>query len=129
MPLKSAWLVQVDAIKSCKGLFIRAPIADDQTRMPRGPKARDGRHCTPTASRRRHHGGRTTLKHGTSNRFNPTILHDPRRMMVRVTDLSTLPTFDDISAASSRIADGIFHTLCFEAPALSMLRPHGVYQG
>ena len=40
-------------------------------------------------------------------------------MMVRVTDLSTLPTFDDISAASSRIADGIFHTPCFEAPALS----------
>ena len=40
-------------------------------------------------------------------------------MMVRVTDLSTLPTFDDISAASNRIADGIFHTPCFEAPALS----------
>ena len=56
---------------------------------------------------------------GTSNSFNPTILHDPRRMMARVTDLSTLPTFDDISAASSRIADGIFHTPCFEAPALS----------
>ena len=36
-------------------------------------------------------------------------------MMIRVTDLNS-PTFDNISAASSRIADGIFHTPCFEAP-------------
>ncbi|MAV55106.1 MAG: threonine ammonia-lyase [Phycisphaerae bacterium] len=39
--------------------------------------------------------------------------------MGKVTDPNPLPTFDDVSAASSRIADGIFHTPCFEAPALS----------